>query len=270
MTIHQTIENALPATCIGVSTKMYLGYGASLRWLEQIQGVVADRPGIYPGGPVRVVVIPSYPVLESARRIFVDGPVLLGAQNCSWGEGALTGEVSAAMLSELGVSVVEIGHAERRSLFGESDAVVALKTKAALAAGLEPLLCVGEDVRMAPEDAAGHCLAQVMSAIGSGGRQEKHLGRLLLAYEPVWAIGAPAPAPAEYVNCVADTLRRMLAERSEEIPGIIYGGSAGPGLLPELESLDGLFLGRFAHDPENFGIVLDEALGGQRPAAGAR
>ncbi len=267
MRIHQPIEGPLTATCIGVSTKMYLGYGASLRWLEQIQGVVADRPGIYPGGPVRVIVIPSYPVLESAREIFADGPVLLGAQNCSWGEGALTGEVSAAMLAELGVRVVEIGHAERRSLFGESDAVIALKTQAALAAGLEPLLCVGEPVRMTPREAAGHCLAQVLSAIGSAGQQERPLGRLLLAYEPVWAIGAPAPAPAEYVNDVGETLRRMLAERTESVPAIIYGGSAGPGLLPELTSLDGLFLGRFAHDPENFGMVLDKAVGGRCTAA---
>lgn len=260
MTIHSSTEGALTATCIGVSTKMYLGYSASLRWLEQIQEIVAERPGIYPGGPVRVIVIPAYPVLESARRILADGPVQLGAQNCSWGEGALTGEVSAAMLAELGVSVVEIGHAERRSLFGESDAVVAQKTQMVLAAGLEPLLCVGESVRMTPQEAAGHCLAQVLSASGPGGRQEANIGRLLLAYEPVWAIGAPAPAPPEYVNDVADTLRGLLAERTEDVPAIIYGGSAGPGLLPELQSLDGLFLGRFAHDPKNFGMVLDEAL----------
>ncbi|MBG0737878.1 triosephosphate isomerase [Paeniglutamicibacter antarcticus] len=259
MTTHKTTEGALAATCIGVSTKMYLGYNASLRWLEQIRRVVAERPGIYPGGPVRVIVIPSYPVLESAGKILAGSPVLLGAQNCSWGEGALTGEVSAAMLAELGVSVVEIGHAERRSLFGESDAVVALKTKKALAAGLEPLLCVGESVRMTPRAAAGHCLAQVLSAIGPTGQQES-LGRLLLGYEPVWAIGAPAPAPAEYVNEVGDRLRRLLAERTEEVPAIIYGGSAGPGLLPELQLLDGLFLGRFAHDTKNFGLVLDEAL----------
>ncbi len=116
------------------------------------------------------------------------------------------------MLAELGVSVVELGHAEHRSLVGKSDVVIALKTQAAQA-GLEPLLCVGEPVRMTPREAAGHCLAQVLSATASAGRQETNLRRLLLAYEPVWATGAPAPAPAECVNGVAETLRGMLGAR---------------------------------------------------------
>ena len=142
---------------IGVSTKMYLGYQASLRWLEQVREVVDARPTLMADGPVQLFVMPSFPLLESARRILAGSPVRLGAQNCSWGDGPLTGEVSAGMLVELGVSLVEVGHAERRLLFGEDGAVVARKLSAVRKAGITPLLCLGEHRRGAPDDAALFC-----------------------------------------------------------------------------------------------------------------
>jgi triosephosphate isomerase len=236
---------------------MYLGYQASLRWLEQVREVMAAHPAVLVGDAVQIFVIPSFPVLESARRILEGVPVRLGAQNCSSAEGPFTGEVSAGMLAELGVTLVEIGHAERRSLFGEDDAVVALKTKAALKAGVTPLLCIGEQKQTSPEEAALFCAGQVLAAVGDDVGQ---LGSMLLAYEPVWAIGAPSSADPAYVNQVVAALRARLRERAGAATGIIYGGSAGPGLLPLLGSVDGLFLGRFAHDPANLGAVLDEAL----------
>jgi len=245
---------------IGVSTKMYLGYQASLRWLEQVREVVDARPEVVAGGPVQVFVIPTFPLLESARRILNGSPVRLGAQNCSWSDGPLTGEVSAGMLAELGVSLVEVGHAERRSLFGEDDVVVARKVNAVVEAGLAPLLCIGEQERMAPSAAARFCSEQVRSALGEHGWSRGSLRSVLLAYEPLWAIGAPAPADPAYVNQVVAALRSVLRESTGAEAGIIYGGSAGPGLLPRLGSVDGLFLGRFAHDPANLGSVIDEAL----------
>ena len=142
---------------IGVSTKMYLGYQASLRWLEQVREVVDARPTLMADGPVQLFVMPSFPLLESARRILAGSPVRLGAQNCSWGDGPLTGEVSAGMLVELGVSLVEVGHAERRLLFGEDGAVVARKLSAVRKAGITALLCLGEHRRGAPDDAALFC-----------------------------------------------------------------------------------------------------------------
>src|SRR6478736_5739797 len=117
---------------IGVSTKMYLGYQQSLRWLSEVRAVVDSRPALAADRDVRVFVIPSFPVLAEAGNILVGSPVLLGAQNCAWGDGPLTGEVSPGMLAELGVSLVEIGHAERRKLFAEDDAVVARKVRAAV------------------------------------------------------------------------------------------------------------------------------------------
>jgi triosephosphate isomerase len=238
---------------IGVSTKMYLGYQASLRWLAEVRSVVDARPGLAGDSAVRVFVIPSFPVLEQARRILEGSPVLLGAQSCSWADGPLTGEVSPGMLAELGVSLVELGHAERRRLFGEDDLVVARKVRAAVDAGLTPLLCIGEPDLLDHRAAADFCLRQVRSATGG---DDSLLQRLVIAYEPVWAIGADRPASAEYVNAVTGLIREALGPASH----IIYGGSAGPGLLPALTGVDGLFLGRSAHDAGNLGRVLDEAL----------
>jgi triosephosphate isomerase len=165
------------------------------------------------------------------------------------------------MLAELGVALVELGHAERRSHFGEDDAVVGRKVRAAAAAGLAPLLCVGEQAQGSPAAAAEHCLRQVRAAVGPVGASP---AGLMLAYEPVWAIGAARPAPHDYVNQVAALLRARLG------PGIpvLYGGSAGPGLLPRLTAVDGLFLGRFAHEPSHLGLVLDEALALRTPVPG--
>lgn len=245
---------------IGVSTKMYLGYAASLEWLGRVAREVQARPSITDSGAVRVFIIPSFPVLESARSIFGSLPVILGAQNCGWSDGPFTGEVSAGILAELGVALVELGHAERRSHFGEDDAVVERKVRAVAAAGLAPLLCVGEPAPGSPAEAAEYCLRQVRAAIGGGAAIP---AGMMLAYEPVWAIGAARPAPHDYVNQVAALLRTQVG------PGIpvIYGGSAGPGLLPRLTAVDGLFLGRFAHEPSNLGLVLDEALAVRMPAA---
>ena len=242
---------------IGVSTKMYLGYQASLRWLSEVRSIVDNMPGLgmdsATESPVRVFVIPSFPVLEPAARILAGSPVLLGAQNCAWGDGPLTGEVSPGMLAELGVSLVEIGHAERRRLFGEDDAVVARKVRAAVEQSLTPLLCIGEPDRLDDGAAAAFCVQQVRAATDG---DPALLNRLVLAYEPVWAIGAEEPAPPRHVNAV---LARIRAELGPACP-LIYGGSAGPGLLPRLPAADGLFLGRFAHDADNLGRVLDEAL----------
>lgn len=255
MPASRAAETAHPLCYVGVSTKMYLGYQASLDWLTAVHGIVAARAPLPRG--LTVFVAPSFPILESARRILAGSGVVLGAQNCGTAGGALTGEVSPALLAEMGVELVEIGHAERRRLFGETDAVVAEKTAAAAMAGLTPLLCVGETVRGSPAAAARFCWEQVTSALGAS----VPLERVVVAYEPVWAIGAAIPADPDYVNDVVARLRELLdqpmrAGRSR----IIYGGSAGPGLLPRLESVDGLFLGRFAHDPAGFGRVLDEAI----------
>lgn len=241
---------------VGVSTKMYLGYRDSLDWLGRLRHEVDARPALAAGRVVPFV-IPSFPVLPAAGRLLADSPVLLGAQNCGWADGPWTGEVAPTMLAELGVRLVEIGHAERRRHFKEDDAMVALKVRAADDAGLTPLLCVGETERGEPAVAADFVYRQIESAVDA---DWDLAGCLVVGYEPVWAIGAAEPAAAAYVSDVVQRLRGRLAAAG--VPGlpVIYGGSAKPGLLPTLQGVSGLFLGRFAHDPANFGKVLDEAL----------
>lgn len=235
---------------------MYMGYAQSLAWLEQLLAEVDARPALAAGRVVPFV-IPSFPVLPTASAMLQGSPMVFGAQNCGWSDGPWTGEVSPSMLAELGVGLVEIGHAERRRYFAEDDAMVALKVRAAVDAGLTPLLCVGEAVLAEPEDAAGTVFRQVKAAVSG---DWSVASQLVIAYEPVWAIGAAEPASAAYVSQVVAALRVLLtAHGLEELP-IIYGGSAKPGLLPRLDGVSGLFLGRFAHDAANFGRVLDEAL----------
>jgi triosephosphate isomerase len=241
---------------VGVSTKMYLGYRDSLDWLERLQHEVDTRPALAAGRVVPFV-IPSFPVLPAAARLLAGSPLLLGAQNCGWADGPWTGEVAPSMLAELGVRLVEIGHAERRRHFNEDDAMITRKVRAADDAGLAALLCVGERDGGQPAAAADFVFRQIESAVDG---DWDLAGRLVVAYEPVWAIGAAEPAAAVYVSDVVSRLRDQLTAAG--VPGlpVIYGGSAKPGLLPDLEGVSGLFLGRFAHDPVNFGTVLDEAL----------
>lgn len=276
---------------VGVSTKMYLGYRDSLRWLGELRQEVNARPALAAGRVVPFV-IPSFPMLPAAGDILAGSPALLGAQDCGWADGPWTGEVSPSLLAELGVRLVEIGHAERRRHFGEDDAMVALKVRAADDAGLTPLLCVGEETSglvSGTDDDSGLAAAQTSAALmaaapisgeaaeaaasfvyrqieaATGGDWEL-ASRLVIAYEPVWAIGAAEPASADYVTAVVRSLRGLLTGHrleSSRTPGdlpIIYGGSAKPGLLPKLDGVSGLFLGRFAHDAVNFGKVLDEAM----------
>lgn len=246
---------------IGVSTKMYLGYGQSLAWLEGIREQLLLRQHEQRGAgssAVKAFVAPSFPVLESAQRILQDTGCQLAAQNCAANDGAVTGEVSAAMLRELGVHIVELGHAERRADFGESDTVVTAKVRATATAGLQPLLCIGEPQRVDAPQAAQYCLDQIASALALGSEHNIDPSTVLFAYEPVWAIGAAKPASADHINAVLHLVREQLTRSGKPVV-LIYGGSAGPGLLPRLPEADGLFLGRFAHDPANFGAVLDEA-----------
>ena len=246
---------------IGASTKAYLGQAATIAWLDGIAAEIDTRPEASAEG-VTLFVIPSFPLIPAALERLGTRGVVVGAQTVSWGDGALTGEVSAALLAEMGVGIVEIGHAERRAHFGETDAVIAQKVRVSLDAGLTPLLCIGEPERVAVADAAEYCRQQVLDALGGS---LADLPKLILAYEPIWAIGAAQPADADYVSAVVEALRVALAATADALGGgdasvtVIYGGSAGPGLLETLPGVDGLFLGRFAHDPKDFVQVVDEA-----------
>ena len=238
---------------VGISLKMYFGHARATDWFDQVASRVSGHAAVA-GGAVEVFVTPTFLQVPAAVTAFRGTRVRVGGQDvAAEAEGAYTGEVSAAELAEVGAGIAEIGHAERRRLFGETDADVARKVARSLEAGLEPLLCIGETERQDPDAAAAVAVTQLDASLaGAPG------GSVIVAYEPVWAIGAPEPAGDEHVRVVAAALRAALAGR----PGsaVIYGGAAKPGLLTRLgDAVDGVFLGRFAHDPDTLVDVIDEA-----------
>lgn len=246
----------MPAVMVGVSLKMYFGHRQARDWFAEVAGRLRTHPAVR-SGDVGFFVIPTYPQLLPALDAFTGTPVRIGAQDVATADaGAFTGEVSAGELREIGVTLAEIGHAERRRLFGETDAITAAKAAAALRNGVTPVLCIGEVDELTATDAASAAVDQLARNL-----VDAPAGAVIVAYEPVWAIGAPAPAPAAHIREVTLALRAALAADPDRAGSqVIYGGSAGPGLLTELgDSVDGLFLGRFAHEVDNLVAVLDEA-----------
>ena len=244
---------------VAVSLKMYFSHARTLQWSRDVARLTATHPAVV-SGRAELLIMPTFPSIPAAVEIF-DGLASVGAQDLSEHDsGAFTGEVSGAELAELGAAAVEVGHAERRRLFGETDAIVRAKTAAALRHGLTPVLCIGEQLQGDPAAAARECIRQVDDALQDS-RAQKLQRRIVVAYEPYWAIGASSPAPTQHIRAVCSAVRDHVRASRGTTSREIYGGSAGPGLLARLGgSVDGLFLGRFAHDPASVGLVLDEVL----------
>lgn len=195
-------------------------------------------------------------MLPEVQKLRQSG-VILGAQNCHWEDsGAFTGEVSPAMCKEVGCSIVELGHAERRRApFDETDEMVAIKAIAVVRNKMVPLVCIGEkDKGESISQGVGMAISQCQPQIYAVLNTIPDDADVIFAYEPIWAIGASEPASADYVNAVVGFLKelREVTGRSGQVR-FLYGGSAGPGTWEQLKgSLDGLFLGRFAHDVDAF------------------
>jgi triosephosphate isomerase len=243
---------------LAVSLKLYLGIDETVRWARAAVQTV-EHPAVR-DGRVRVVLLPSLPAIPATAAVIGDAPIALGAQDLFWEDrGAYTGGVSGADLAAIGCTHVEVGHAERRTVWGEDAETIRRKFAAAVRNGLTPILCVGETERGAPDAAAEVVLAQLDRALGSVASGS--VPRLVVAYEPEWAIGQAEPAPADHVVAVTQRLREHVAGVAGLVDGtVIYGGSASPGLLGRIgHAVDGLFLGRFAHDPRAFAALVDEA-----------
>ena len=241
---------------IGVSLKMYFGYAQTLQWCERVAAVAEQHPAVR-SGAAELFVLPTAAALAPVLDIFAEGPVAVGAQDVFWEPtGAYTGELGAPFVAEMGCRYAEIGHAERRRIFGETLQVIAAKTGGAVAAGLTPVICVGEIERLEPKVAADQCLAELTEILAGVADKPD----IVVAYEPVWAIGAAEPAGPDHISAVCQSISAGLGA-SGAGPGsrVIYGGSAQPGLLTKLSgTVDGLFLGRFAHDPDALVQILDE------------
>ena len=208
---------------LGVSLKAYLGYRQTLSWAAS---VAEERAG-HRLDP-ELFVLPSYPALTEVSRILAGTGVSLGAQNLAADDsGAQTGEVTGAMLVELGCRYVAVGHAERRRHFGESDEVVAAKIAAAFRHGLTPVLCVGETDHHTANEAISECVRQLNSAL-TVARRTGTVGRVVVAYEPIWAIGQAKPAPDEHILAVIDGIRGVVDGSSCDLRRKCATGSAEP------------------------------------------
>jgi triosephosphate isomerase len=221
-----------------------------------------------PGAPgsdgPEVVICPSFLALRRAAERCSGSAVRIAAQNMHDQEsGAFTGEVSAPMLQEAGVEAVVLGHSERRQLFGETDEALARKVPAALAAGLEPILCVGEteEARDAEQTDAvlEHQIAADLAAV-----EDAEMSRLVVAYEPIWAIGTGRTATPDQAQEAIAFIRDMLRARGADadLVRILYGGSVKPGNAAELMAqadIDGALVGGASLDPQDFAAIVSAA-----------
>jgi triosephosphate isomerase len=211
-----------------------------------------------------VVICPPFLALSEVVERSRGSAVTVAAQNMHEAEsGAYTGEISAAMLGEIDVDAVILGHSERRQLFGETDEALARKVPAALAAGLEPILCVGETEEARDADQTDAVLTGQLEA-DLAGVDAGDLERVVIAYEPIWAIGTGRTATPEQaqetIAFIRDLLRTLGA--SADAVRILYGGSVKPGNAAELLSqpdIDGALVGGASLDPEDFAAIVEAA-----------
>lgn len=246
------------ALSLGVSLKMYFTHRQTVAWAADVATLARTHPAIL-SGAVELFVAPSFVNLVPVSEILRGTRTRVAAQDvAAYERGPYTGEVSAEELREIGCEIVEIAHAERRRLFTDSDDAIADKVTIAVVHGLEPLICVGEESRGDLDLAAAEVIRQL--EVFTSRISAEQAPSLLIAYEPVWAIGQPEPAPTEHIKGVIRSLAGWLADSRFTRSRVIYGGSAGPGLLSDLGAdAQGLFLGRFAHDTANLARILDEA-----------
>jgi len=212
-----------------------------------------------------IVIAPTFTSVASAVEATKGTHIAISGQDLYWEkEGAFTGEISAGMLVEAGCRYTLVGHSERRHIFGETDEAVFKKTKAALTAGLTPIVCIGEMLSDREAGRTEHiCRCQFAGSIGALTPEE--FSRILLAYEPVWAIGTGRTATPEIAAAVHKFVRHCAAEKYGAAHAaalrILYGGSVKPdnikGLMAEVE-IDGVLVGGASLDPKSFACLVKD------------
>jgi triosephosphate isomerase (TIM) len=246
---------------IGTSWKMNLTPTEAGRWFA------AATPGLASLDDRDLFVLPPFPAIAAARDALLGTRVAWGAQDVHAADhGAHTGDVSAPMLADLGCRFVEVGHSERRRDHREGDRLLAAKVAAIRRWHMTPILCVGERTRRSVEAATHAVTRQLRGTLGS--LDSDALDAVVLAYEPVWAIGVgAAAAPLDHIEAMHAAIRRWLARRGARSTRVIYGGSvdvtnAEP--IVRLDHVDGLFVGRAALDPHAFVRIAGVEVGERR------
>jgi len=212
-----------------------------------------------------VVIIPPYVYLPSATQHFRDTNLVVGAQNVSkHEEGAFTGEISGLMLRDTGCQYVLVGHSERRTMYGETNEIVANKFVAAQRVGITPILCVGETFS---ERGAGKTMAVIEASLEAVRAQVgiRGFGKAVLAYEPIWAIGTGVAATPEMAQAIHADIRKWVAKYDEGIAKnlqILYGGSVAPlnaQALFSMPDIDGGLVGGASLKPDGFAEIVAQA-----------
>ena len=249
-------------------TPMVAGNWKMNKGLYETRDLIREMlPELHDVEEVEVVICPPFVGLGVARREVDESTIKLGAQNMHWADsGAFTGEISPVILKELCEYVI-LGHSERRAMFGDTDETVNKKVLAALAHGLKPIVCVGETL----EENQGGITAEVVSRQVRAGLQrltQEQAEQVVVAYEPVWAIGTGLAATPEGANAVhKDVIRPILREMFGEEIGdgmrILYGGSVNPGNAEELfgqSDIDGGLIGGASLKAESFIALVKAAM----------
>lgn len=246
-----------PLAWIGTSWKMNKTLAEAKAFAEALAKADAARDP-----RIQRFVIPPFTAVRQVKDILAATSLKVGAQNMHWADqGAWTGEISPLMLKDCSLDLVELGHSERREHFGETDETVGLKVEAAVRHGLIPLICIGETLADRESGRADDVLAREVHGALSKLSAEQRKATILLAYEPVWAIGEKgSPATAAY----ADARQRAIIAVAQQIlgrrPPCLYGGSVNPQNCAELMAcpdIDGLFIGRSAWEPAGFLDILE-------------
>jgi triosephosphate isomerase len=247
--------------------RLFLGTGWKMNKtvreaVDYAQRLTAHLDAIRGHDAFQLFVVPPFTAIEAVKRA-AGGRFWVGAQNMHWAkQGAFTGEISAPMLSELGVDLVELGHAERRMYFSETDEAIQRKVEAALEFNIRPLVCVGEQ-REERERGAGQDVVARQLRRALQGTPHQAANRLMVAYEPVWAIGehgtaATAADLRAMHGHIRGTLADMFSAAAASIP-VLYGGTVNEmnavNLLVD-GAVDGLFIGRAAWEADGFAGII--------------
>jgi triosephosphate isomerase (TIM) len=240
--------------------KMYKSVADAVKYVKEFRVMVKDVEH------VEIVLAPTFTALHAAAEAARNSNVFLAAQDLFWErEGAFTGEVSGAMIREAGAEYVIIGHSERRTYFNDTDATVNRKTQAAIAAGLTPIVCIGETLDQRERNETFDVLDRQIKQ-GLDGVSGEQLGLLVVAYEPVWAIGTgrnatPAQAGEAHAH-IRKRRRQWFGNEGADACHVIYGGSVKPDNIRELiahPDVDGALVGGASLDVKSFFDIVSRS-----------
>ena len=232
----------------------------------EAKALISEMAPLVKDADCSVVLCVPFVDLQAALEASAGTNIEIGAENCHWEKsGAYTGEVSAEMLASMGVKYVIIGHSERRTYFGETDVTVQKRVRAALDAGLTVILCVGEYLEQREQGVTAELVA-MQTKIALGGVAKEELKNVIIAYEPVWAIGTGKTATAQQANEVCSVIRGVIAglydQEAADAFTIQYGGSMNAKNAEELTDqpdVDGGLIGGASLKAEDFSIIVKAA-----------